>query len=288
MIEAEAPTPPRYLVRRLCAFYLDLALAWILLGFALTLSGYNNFDHIYQKGANTIIETRRSTGIYGGFELAHFKFPIQLITIRCGPASGNFVAFVSESMSSAQLNEVQVCLTRIFGVPDSGRATWTEAVTTQSGKVEQQEFSIDVNLTDGPLKLANLFGILLLITVSAVCSATLQTTPGKRLLGLRFKVGSPKRPIRREIIKNIPALTVILPFIPFQLGWLNAPEIEIFGFNIIGAAVLLVQCAAILWLRIYPLKDEKIALLWSENGEVIRVSKGSSVVKTSNQSNEQS
>lgn len=266
---ADIASPPRYLVRRLAAYYVDMVLAWLLLAALLGFTGYNNFSKNFDDRPNIARTESHGIGLNWAFTLGAFNVPVVINTQNCADAASEVIEALMVDDKNLRAKSMQLCFVRSFGVPSAVLAKWVLERTGADGKITEESGTTELVFDDVPVKVAKLLGIVVLILISALSTWKLKTTPGKWLLRLRFKDHAPKHPLGREIIKNLPNLAVLIPLVPFDLGWLAAPETSLLGMNIATLTILIVHIAAVALLWLYPFRNSKAAFFWSEPGEII-------------------
>lgn len=269
MSKADTVPAPRYLIRRLIAYYVDMVIAWLLLAVLLGISGFNNFAENFDDRPNVARTESYGTALNWAVTFGAFDVPVVINTRRCGDASAGLTTELMARVENKHAKSMQLCVVRSFGVPSMIFVKWVLETTDANGKVTQESGATELGFSNPLLKISELLGITVLILTSALTTRVWKTTPGKWLLGLRFKYLAPQYPLRREIIKNFPNLAALISFVPFELGWLTAPEVNALGMKIISLAVLIAHIAAVVLLWLYPLRNSKAPFLWSPPGEVI-------------------
>jgi uncharacterized RDD family membrane protein YckC len=200
---ASPPTRPRYFWRRLLAYGVDGALAWVVAGLLLAAFVTDDFSE-------SLLGTLQNTdfGISVSFQTESFRPPISLYAKSCGVPVGAAKGSLVEYVAPATIKTAEICIWREYGIPSELAANVVLDDTPAAGDLAGKTIEVPFTITNA-YRLSDViaFGIFFAISVTSLWSTG--TTPGKWLLGLRIKGAARIPALRRETIRTLPLVLCV-------------------------------------------------------------------------------
>jgi RDD family len=257
-LEAAPPlSSPRYFWRRLLAYGIDATLCWIIIAILFALFGSEDFG----EG-----QTDQKTKITFGarYELGQFRPPLYVGTETCGTPT-EIWPDLHAMVAPETITSAEICFDRQFGLPTEGKAV----LQLNSTETAQKSVTVPLNLT-GNIRFADLFTFGLFMALNILFMRLYQTTPGKKLMGLRVNGTTPIPAFRREVVRNLPNILMVAVVAALSEG-VNAGlmPLAIAQPVAIGIQIIAICAALVLW--VWPLLRWRGAMFhdtWS--GLVVR------------------
>jgi uncharacterized RDD family membrane protein YckC len=236
------PQQARYFWRRLIAYGLDIVVAWVIAALLLAALATDDFDDAFVSE-----DGRKSSDVSFSFQTASFRPPLVYTTTRCGKFTG-LETEIASTVAPATVTEMQLCILRLYGIPNAVWADVTLDDTAAAGELAGKTVLVPLEIKNG-FRFADVLAFGLFFAISVASLWLIRTTPGKWMMGLRVQ-GAPRIPtLRREVIRTLPHILCVVVIFGMNEAVRANPELlqtlYVPGLVVSGAGIL---CAAVLWL----------------------------------------
>lgn len=195
------PRPPRNFWRRLTAYGIDVAIAWIVVAVAFAaLLG----DRIGRELDDADTSFRFGLAVNSG----EFRPPFYVGTRTCGK-SAELLPLLEAYVAPAKVMAAEVCFDRSFGMPVGGTATLNLADTAEAGDLAGKKITVPLTI-ENHYRFVDVYALCFFVLLSVFSLRIFGTTPGKKALGLRVLSPGQVPALRREVTRNFPHLVVVL------------------------------------------------------------------------------
>ncbi len=232
---------PRHLLRRFCAFAVDVAIAWliVLIGMSIVLD-----DPVVGK-----LDRETKTFRLGvGLESGSFKPPVYIASHTCGYPV-DLLPMLREYVSPAKIIGAEACFDRNNGMPVGGSATLTFANTAKAGDLAGRVVNVPLTLDTGH-RYGDALAFLTFLAASILGLKLFGTTPGKKMMGLRVVGAAPIPAFRRELIRSLPHLLTIPTFLAINMALRPLPSVlPVVQVVAISLELLSILAVLVLWVN---------------------------------------
>lgn len=250
------------LLRRLIAYLLDLLLAFQLvaaLGWVVgTETGLRKFFAAEPETRHWVGYVPVSGTVW---------MPISIHSETCSAGNAPFTFGLQSFRHLPPTTISTVCIRHRFGLfsgatwqmkdPDLGAAPAMVLASGSFGPTIFQRFGA-------------VWVCLVTILLPALTSWRFRTTPGKLLMRLAVAADAVRRPLRREVIKNLPQLLPVLLGLPWRQGWLDLNLRDAATYDML---LMLGQTTLVVVFWIIPLFRNSRPFAWELWGKVIPAGK---------------